>query len=79
MSGFFKENPADTVVGSPDADETQISEDAAEVNDISSAFYKGSDNRTQVEAEEQSAEETVEVDTADSEEELPPKAMPCGW
>jgi len=61
MSGFFKENPADTVVGSPDADETQISEDAAEVNDISSAFYKGSDNRTQVEAEEQSAREAREA------------------
>lgn len=50
MSGFFGTNPPDTVVGSPDADEQTIAENAQDQNDTASGFYQGSPEQTTTDA-----------------------------
>ena len=50
MGGFFGDNPADTVVGSTDATESTIAEDAVEQTDTASGFYQGSPEQTTTDA-----------------------------
>ena len=50
MSGFFGDNPADTVVGSTDATESTIAEDAVAQNDTAGGFYQGSPDQTTTDA-----------------------------
>ena len=42
MGGFFGDNPANTVVGSTDATESTIAEDAVSQTDTAGGFYQGS-------------------------------------
>ena len=48
MGGFFKNNPEDTVVGSTDATEDTINENAVTETDSTSSFYRGSPEQTTV-------------------------------
>ena len=50
MSGFFGDNPTDTVVGSTDATESTISEDAVTQTDTAGGFYQGSPDQTTTDA-----------------------------
>jgi len=55
MPSFYGENPPDTEVGSTDATESQISEDAVTETDTSGGFYQGSPEQTTTEAYEADA------------------------
>jgi hypothetical protein len=57
MGGFFSGNPADTVVGTTDPTESEISEDAVTNQDDIGGFYQGSPVKTTIEALEQDAQE----------------------
>ena len=50
MSGFFKDNPPATQVGSEDATESTIQEDAVTQTDTSGGFYQGSPDQTTTDA-----------------------------
>ena len=50
MSGFFGDNPTDTVVGSTDATESTIAEDAVAQTDTAGGFYQGSPDQTTTDA-----------------------------
>ena len=50
MGGFFGDNPADTVVGSTDATESTIAEDAVSQTDTAGGFYQGSPDQTTTDA-----------------------------
>ena len=50
MSGFFKDNPPATQVGSEDATESTIAEDAVTQTDTSGGFYQGSPDQTTTDA-----------------------------
>ena len=50
MAGFFKDNPPATQVGSEDATESTIQEDAVTQTDTSGGFYQGSPDQTTTEA-----------------------------
>ena len=50
MAGFFKDNPPATQVGSEDATESTIQEDAVTQTDTSGGFYQGSPDQTTTDA-----------------------------
>ena len=50
MAGFFKDNPPATQVGSEDATESTIAEDAVTQTDTASGFYQGSPDQTTTDA-----------------------------
>ena len=50
MSGFFKDNPPSTQVGSEDATESTIQEDALTQTDTSGGFFQGSPDQTTTDA-----------------------------
>ena len=50
MSGFFKDNPPATQVGSEDATESTIQENAVTQTDTASGFYQGSPDQTTTDA-----------------------------
>ena len=50
MAGFFKENPPATQVGSEDATESTIAENAVTETDTSGGFYQGSPDQTTTDA-----------------------------
>ena len=50
MAGFFNNNPASTQVGSEDATESQISQDALTQTDTASGFFQGSPDQTTIDA-----------------------------
>ena len=50
MSGFFKDNPPATQVGSEDATESTIQEDAVTQTDTSGGFFQGSPDQTTTDA-----------------------------
>ena len=50
MAGFFKDNPPATQVGSEDATESTIQEDAVAQTDTSVGFYQGSPDQTTTDA-----------------------------
>ena len=55
MPSFYGENPPDTEVGTTDATESQVSEDAVTETDTSGGFYQGSPEQTTTEAYEADA------------------------
>lgn len=46
MAGFYGQNPSSTVVGTTDATESTISQNAINETDTSSGFYQGSPSQT---------------------------------
>ena len=50
MAGFFKDNPPATQVGSEDATESTIQEDAVTQTDTSGGFFQGSPDQTTTDA-----------------------------
>ena len=67
MPSFYGENPPDTEVGSTDATESQISEDAVTETDTSGGFYQGSPTQTTTEAFENDARQAAEAAEAAQE------------
>ena len=61
MPSFYGENPPDTEVGSTDATESQVSEDAVTETDTSGGFYQGSPEQTTTEAYEEDARQAKEA------------------
>lgn len=61
MPSFYGENPPDTEVGSTDATESQVSEDAVTETDTSGGFFQGSPEQTTTEAYEEDARQAKEA------------------